>query len=429
MKIFFVAAFSILTFSLFAQDDLLKMLDSIAPPVDKSLNRVTATFKDLRIVNMETAQTVGEGELNFGINHRFGNIGAASNGGIHTLYGWDAIADVFLSFDYGITRCLQVGAGRSKLNEGIDGSVKWRFLEQTLDNKVPLTVAVYGIATFTPMSEVQLYHGADTGWVSANKKNEMSHRITYTSQLLLQRKFGERLSVVIAPTYTHRNYVLASINPYNNAVDENDLMSVGAGIRLKITRSMSILADYYYVNSKYRKMNSANPYYAPLAVSLELETGGHVFHFNFTNAVGITENSYLPYSPDSWTKGGYKFGFNISRVFQLSGKSKAKVKLKGVPMSSETSHASTPEPTHTQSAPPPAPAPAPAPQNQVEKTKDMYKANTVLNMRLNPSSSATLIMTISKGSMVEVVEKTNADWWKIKYNDETGFVSSKFLVK
>ena len=53
---------------------------------------------------------------------------------------------------------------------------------------------------------------------------------------------------------------------------------------------------------------------------MEIETGGHVFHLNFTNAAGIIENNYLVNSSDSWLKGGFKFGFNISRVFNLPHK-------------------------------------------------------------------------------------------------------------
>jgi hypothetical protein len=59
-----------------------------------------------------------------------------------------------------------------------------------------------------------------------------------------------------------------------------------------------------------------------LALGIEIETGGHVFHLNFTNSSGIIENNYIPNTTDSWLKGGFKFGFNISRVFTLGGKKK-----------------------------------------------------------------------------------------------------------
>ena len=74
--------------------------------------------------------------------------------------------------------------------------------------------------------------------------------------------------------------------------------------------------------SDYRKDNPVTDYYNPLSVGIEIETGGHVFHLNFTNASGIIENYFIPNTTDTWKKGGYKFGFNISRVFQIGGSRK-----------------------------------------------------------------------------------------------------------
>jgi hypothetical protein len=321
MKRILFAALSVISLSGIAQDDLLKMMDSVAAPAaDKKLNKVTATFKSTKVISMQTTQTVGAGELDFRITHRFGNIGEESGGGIHTFYGWDAISDVRYSFDYGITKNLQVGYARSKRDENLDGSIKWRFLDQTLDNKIPLSACFYTNASLTPMKESKLYTGADSNWIDSNKT--FAHRMVYTSQIVLARKFAPWLSVAITPSYTHRNYVLESINSSNGAQDENDIFSVGAGLRIKLSRSVSILADYFYIMSDFRMNNPTTPYYNPLAIGIEIETGGHVFHLDFTNASGIIDNYFIPHTTDSWAKGGYKFGFNISRVFQIVGKSK-----------------------------------------------------------------------------------------------------------
>lgn len=328
MKRLLLFAFSIFIFSGFlvlsavegfAQDDLLKMLDTAGAP-DKTINKVTATFKTTKIISMQTPQTCGFGELDFRITHRFGNIGEASSGGVHTLYGWDAISDVRFSLDYGVTKNFQIGIARNKRDENLDGSLKWRFLEQTTDNKTPLTICAYSIASLTPKSKTSFYSGADSAWVADSAK--FAHRTVYTTQVVFARKFAPWLSIALTPSYTHRNYVLANVNPANQAIDENDLFSVGAGIRLKVSRSVSILADYFYVISDYRKENTAEPFYNPLAVGVEIETGGHVFHLNLTNAAGINENYLISKSPDTWSKGGYKFGFNISRVFQICSKKK-----------------------------------------------------------------------------------------------------------
>ena len=80
---------------------------------------------------------------------------------------------------------------------------------------------------------------------------------------------------------------------------------------------MALIVDYFYNVSKYRQNNKANPFYNPLAVGLEIETGGHVFHLNFTNNGAISETNFIPNTTSNWLDGQFKFGFNISRVFSF----------------------------------------------------------------------------------------------------------------
>lgn len=300
-----------------AQEDLLSLVDATEP--QKKSEKVIATFKTSKVINMQSTETVKAKTMDFRVTHRFGSIGTASGGGPHTLYGFDNSPDIRISFDFGITDDLTLGVARNKQNELLDGLVKYRFLTQTTDNKVPLSVAFYGDMSYNPQKAEQFYSGLAT--TVGFKQNDV-HRFAYVSQLIIARKFGSRFSMEIVPTYQHRNFVLANVNANNGAEETNDLLAVGAGFRLKLTRRVALIADYYYIFSDYRKNNKATPYYNPLAIGVEIETGGHVFHLNFTNASGIIENNYLTNTTDSWLKGGYKFGFNISRVFNLGKRKK-----------------------------------------------------------------------------------------------------------
>src|SRR5258707_301162 len=124
----------------FAQtDDLEKLLDSISPPQE---TKVSATFKATKLINAQSTETAKKGTLDFRIAHRFGNSGGESGGGVHTLWGWDNSEDIRFSFDYGLTDKMHIGIARSKRQENIDGSFKWRMLTQTTDNKMPVTVAL-----------------------------------------------------------------------------------------------------------------------------------------------------------------------------------------------------------------------------------------------------------------------------------------------
>ncbi len=307
--------FAITTIPAFAQDDMLSLLDSVGGK--KTHVKSIATFKGSKIINAQSTETVKAKTCDFSITHRFGNIGGASNGGKHALYGLDNITDVRLGFDFGITNNLTLGIGRSKQNELIDGLVKWKLLNQTTDFHVPFSLVFYGDMSYNPREANLFYNGIDP---ASQFQQKTIQRITYNAQLLLAVKLGWRLSIELIPSYVHRNYVLANINPNNGAIESNDLLSMGGGFRYKITKRVAIIADYFYNFSDYRMNNSTNPFYNPLAIGMEIETGGHVFHLNFTNAAGIIENNYLVNSSDSWLKGGFKFGFNISRVFNLPHK-------------------------------------------------------------------------------------------------------------
>ena len=300
----------------FAQDDMLSMLDEGAP---KTHERVFASFKGSKIINVQTTETVKAKTFDFSITHLFGNIGVQSNGGGHTLYGLDNVSDVRIGFDFGVTKDLTIGIGRSKQSELIDGMVKYRFLTQTIDNHIPLSIALYCDASYNPQTAAQFYNGMEA---PADFHQKDFHRLSYISQLVIARKCGWRFSVELLPTYQHRNFVLANINENNGAAETNDLMSIGGGARFMFTKRVGIVADYYYIFSKYRTKNPT-PFYNPLSVGVEIETGGHVFHLNFTNATGIVENNYLPKTTDNWLKGGFKFGFNVSRVFNIGHAKKA----------------------------------------------------------------------------------------------------------
>jgi len=70
------------------------------------------------------------------------------------------------------------------------------------------------------------------------------------------------------------------------------------------------------------------------------------------------------------------------------------------------------------------------PASQFNAEKQFYTVNTeTLNVREEPNISSSSFLTLKKGSQVELVEKTSAGWWKVKYSGVEGYVSSKYLTK
>jgi hypothetical protein len=121
----------------------------------------------------------------------------------------------------------------------------------------------------------------------------------------------------LVPTLSYRNHILEAINTYNNTYDENAIPALGIGGRYMFNKTLGIVADYYYIYSKYRTNNPNSGYYNALSAGIEVNTGGHVFEINLSNASGLTGNNFIPHTTDTWLKGGFKLGFTISRNFNI----------------------------------------------------------------------------------------------------------------
>jgi hypothetical protein len=297
---------SCLSLSAFAQDDLSKMFENDS---SKTHEPVIATYKSTRIIQGHSPETLKKRELDFRVAHHFGDLGGEF-GGIKTFYGMDNSTDVRIAFEYGITDRLMVGVGRTKgsgsQTQMYEGLAKYRLLVQTTDNHIPVSISLFGNAVASAMT-------SSTIKSDASYFDKFSDRVSYTGQMILARKFNRNLSLTLLPTLVHRNRVAY--------MDMNDIFALGAGGRFKFSKRLGLLVEYFYPfrsqESKDYFASKGKTFYNPLAVGLEIETGGHVFHVNFTNSTAILENQFIPETTTTWQQGQFRWGFNISRRFSL----------------------------------------------------------------------------------------------------------------
>lgn len=298
--------------SVFAQEDLLGLVDD---KKDEGPKKVYATFKTYKLGNAQTIETVKKNNLDFRISHRFGNVYNTDNGdnalneAAHSYFGFDNANDIRWSFDYGVTDNLTIGIGRSRFKETYDGSIKWKLLSQKENFKIPVSMTLFLDMGYTSVKSDLLYAGA----VKNFETNDM-HRFSYFSQLIIASKLSEWLSLEILPSYMHRNYILQRVND-KGVEDVNGFFSLGVGGRIKITKRMCLIGDYFYNFAPFYQNNTSA--FNPLAFGFEIETGGHVFSMFFTNSSALIENNFIPYTTDTWSKSQVKFGFCISRTFAL----------------------------------------------------------------------------------------------------------------
>ena len=274
-----------------AQDtDLLKLVDD-----DKKKKEIVKNaFKSTRVINGQSIEFLRPGTMDVRILHRFGQL----DEGYKNFFGLDE-ASMRLGFDFGISNNLMIGVGRSTFKKELDAFVKYApFQQSTGSRSFPVTIVLASGITM---------NGLD--WADTARKNYFSSRLAYYFQTIIGRKISEGFSLQFTPTLVHKNLV-----PFET--DPNDIYSLGVGGRLKVSKRIAFTWDYFYVFNPL----SDNLYHNPLSVGIDIETGGHVFQLHFSNATGMNEPTFITETTGDWSKGEVRFGFNLSRVFQLKKK-------------------------------------------------------------------------------------------------------------
>ncbi|MDA8895207.1 DUF5777 family beta-barrel protein [Flavobacteriales bacterium] len=267
-----------------AQDDLFSLLE-----VEDTPQEVTATFKGTRIINGQSVELPAKGNLQFLIEHRFGTI----NSGAYELWGLDQ-AQMRMSFDYGLTNNTAIGLARNSFQKTFEASIKSRLVRQKMNGGSPISITSYN-AVFANSIR----------WANPERANLFSSRLSYAHQIMIARKFNSSLSLQLTPSLIHRNLV-------DNKDINNDYMALGIGGRYKLTKRVSLNAEYFY---QFKRLNEL--FENSLSIGFDIETGGHVFQLHVTNSQGMFERAFIGETTGKWSAGDLYFGFNISRVFGL----------------------------------------------------------------------------------------------------------------
>lgn len=270
-----------------AQDegDLLSLLGEEA-----TTEYATASFKTNRVVNGHSLENTAAGVLDSKISHRFSPL----NQGLYDIFGLDG-ATIRIGIDYGITDRLMVGVGRSTKEKIIDGFAKYKLLRQSTGKRnMPLSLS------YLVDAQIKTVKFSDQ-----TRENKFSSRLYYTHQILIGRKFSDAFTLQLMPTLVHRNLV-------ETKAEKNDVFALGAAGRIKLTKRITLNAEYYYVLPDQLRPDFTNV----LSIGFDIETGGHVFQMHFTNSTDMTYKGFITETTDKWFD-GVRFGFNISRVFTI----------------------------------------------------------------------------------------------------------------
>jgi opacity protein-like surface antigen len=269
--------------------DLMSVLNENEQPKTEYTD---AIFKATRIVIGQSVINPPKGNMVFLITHHFGAI----NTGYDNLFGLKQ-ATIRIGAEYGLTDWLGFGAGLNTLKNTWDGFIKFRALRQSTGaRKMPINLTLFAsTAIYT------------TKWENPDRTNYFTSRMSYAFQVMLARKFGQWFTLQVTPSMVH-------INMVNSNKDHNDIFTLGAGGRVKVSKRVSVNAEYHYLFPHQIYSYDA---YSSLSVGVDIETGGHVFQIFLTNSMGEFEESFLPETTGTWGKGQIFLGFNITRMFTI----------------------------------------------------------------------------------------------------------------
>jgi hypothetical protein len=236
--------------------------------------------------------------LEYLIQHKFGSI----ENGISDLFGLYAPgANIRMALNFVPVKNMQVGYGISRVRMYSDFSLKYTLLEQTRGNTIPVAVGIF-------------VNSAIDGRASETfgENFKPTNRLSYFSQLIVGRKFTERLSLQANGSFTHFNSTEIGI--------DHDKISVGFNGRINITYQSSIIFQLDVPLkikgiTEHREFNS--PAQPNLGIGWEIRTSAHAFHLYMSSTDGLLPQHSALYNQYDWTKGQMMLGFSITRLYNF----------------------------------------------------------------------------------------------------------------
>lgn len=264
-----------------------------------------ATFNSTKIINMQSTELTSKGSLQFLISHHFSYIWTKDAGSqnLAQLFGLNSgVAHTYLSFDYSPKAWLNLGlaaAGSSKY----EGWAKFKILRQQTGLKnIPVSVAFYSMVNVNTAKDPDI----DFSW----------NKYSFLNQLLIARKFSDKFSLQLIPSWIHFNTVPYGIN------NSNEVFSLGIGGKYKMTSKMNLTLEYARQFNMFENLISKNGSivnYQPnlLAAGIEIGTGGHLFQFYIGSTTDASNIDQLARNNSSIKDGNFAMGFTINRSLSL----------------------------------------------------------------------------------------------------------------
>jgi hypothetical protein len=237
------------------------------------------------------------------IQHRFGTIDNKDQ--TYDFFGIWAPSNIRIGLNYSILDNLAIGAGTTKYKKMQDLQLKYRIIEQTRSNSIPVTVMFYEV--------VGIDGRPDANW---QENYKFGNRISYFSQIIVSRRFNDNFSLQFAPGFTHYNSV--------DSIYDHDRISLSFAGRYKFTPQGSFIfsADFPLqlqgISEHTKAFNDNAVQMKPnICVGFEVSTSTHAFHIYLASAQGILPQEDIMWNTKDFFKGEVLIGLNITRLWNF----------------------------------------------------------------------------------------------------------------
>jgi hypothetical protein len=286
---------------LFAQEETEKVKDT----------PVSNPFESGILIDAQTTVIPDAKTLEFIIQHKFGTM----DNGRSDLWGLYAPgANVRLTLNYTPVKNFQIGIGQTKKNMYTDLNAKWTIFHQTEQNKVPVSVALYGVVAVDGRNVDQFGSGkvVDTQGEALPTYIDINDRLSYFSQIIIGRKFCDWFSLQAGASFTHYNMVAMDYN--------HDVVGIHVNGRVKFSPQGSFIFNYDHpleiegITEQSTWDTQAKP---NLAFGVEIFTFTHAFQIYVGTADGIIPQDAMTYNQNDWKNKGLALGFTITRLWMF----------------------------------------------------------------------------------------------------------------
>ncbi|HOE05834.1 MAG TPA: DUF5777 family beta-barrel protein [Bacteroidales bacterium] len=311
MKRFLIVSLG-LTLILASAVRLTAQTDSVTPPAKKH-KAVINPWSGSLIIDNQTTEISPKNGLDFVIHHRFTSV----QNGLSDLFGFYSASNIRMGLNYSITNNLMLGFGSEKDNKSQEFLIKYKLLSQSRDGVIPVSVSAYASAVISTRKEE--FYGLNY---------RFSDRMSYYTELIISRKWYDRLSTQLSLGYAHINKVDSYRVVTEDSLTEviayypkyyNDALAVSVAARFKITGSFGVIGEYehpFALGKGGRHGDSNMPHkLKPLpdaALGFEINTMTHVFQLFVSSYRAIVPQfNMITNSYDFTEKSGIMPGFNI----------------------------------------------------------------------------------------------------------------------